>query len=250
MRKTLIILGILLVVISLTGACGTPESPPVEPTSPTEPTEPTPPAPAEFELQSLDVVPSGVASGETMTVTAVVKNIGGSEGTYTAALTVDGATVEEKEVTIAPSSSETIIFSLTEDTPGTYEIGFGGLSSALVVEEIAAIEVTVDPNPVSCHNGQAYWTLIFTEVNGIGVTIQNLTIYTYQGDNLLSSRSYGVSEMEEWWGSVYLLPYGVLTVTSGSGLCQEVTHEVVVITGEDDKGHVVRGEGRVEISES
>lgn len=113
MRKTQIIVGVLLVAILLVlGAC----------------------APAEFEVISLVSEPSEVVAGETVSVTAVVKNTGGSEGTYVVMLTLDGVTIETKEVAITPGSSKTVTFSMVKDAPGTYEIGVAGLSLSLVVK--------------------------------------------------------------------------------------------------------------------
>jgi len=91
-------------------------------------------APAEFEVVSLDITPPEVTAGKTVCVTAEVKNIGGSEGIYTAILTVNGVQVETKNVAMAPGASETVTFSLVKDTPGTYQIGIGGLTSSLTVK--------------------------------------------------------------------------------------------------------------------
>jgi len=74
-------------------------------------------------------------AGETVNITAVVENIGGSEGTYAVMLTMDGVTVEAKEVAITPGGSKVVTFSLAEEIPGTYEIAIGGLTSTLTVEE-------------------------------------------------------------------------------------------------------------------
>jgi hypothetical protein len=90
---------------------------------------------AAFEVTSLDITPSEATTGETVSITAEVSNIGGSEGTYTAVLSVDGATAETKEVMLAPSASETVTFSLVKDTPGTYQVGIGELTSTLIVQE-------------------------------------------------------------------------------------------------------------------
>lgn len=73
--------------------------------------------------------------GKTVSITAVVNNIGGSEGTYAAMLTIDGVLVEAKEVAITPGGSKVVTFSLAKDTPGTYEIDIGGLKSTLMVKE-------------------------------------------------------------------------------------------------------------------
>lgn len=116
MRNTLIAIGVLLIGIVLVfNACT---------------------KPAEFQVVSLDVTPPETTPRETVSITAMVENIGGSEGIYTVILTVDGVTVETKEVTITPGSSKMVNFSLVEDTVGTYEVGIGGLSSSLTVKEV------------------------------------------------------------------------------------------------------------------
>lgn len=74
-------------------------------------------APAEFQVNSLDVMPSEVTAGKPVSITAEVKNVGGSEGTYNAILTVDGVQVETKNVAVAPGASEMVTFSLVRDTP-------------------------------------------------------------------------------------------------------------------------------------
>jgi len=91
-------------------------------------------APAEFEVVSLEIVTPEVTAGETVSVITEVRNTGGSEGVYTAILTVDGLDAETKEVTIAPSTSKKVTFSLVKDTPGTYQIGIGGLTSSFAVK--------------------------------------------------------------------------------------------------------------------
>lgn len=131
MRKTLITVGTLLLAILLVlGACA--------------------PAPPEFEVISLDIKPVEAVAGETVSIIAVVENIGGSEGTYAVILTVDGVTVEAKETAlITPGSSTVVTFSLVKDAPGTYEIGMGELSSSLTITptppEFEVIALNIEP---------------------------------------------------------------------------------------------------------
>lgn len=99
---------------------------------PTEEEEPVPPA--EFEVTLLDIVPSETVAGETVIITAQVTNIGGSEGTYAAILTVDGVDTQTRDITLAPGAMGTVTFPLTKDTSGTYNIGVDGLSGTLRVE--------------------------------------------------------------------------------------------------------------------
>jgi len=126
-------------------------------------------SPSGFAVVSLDITPPEVTAGETVAITAVVENIGGSEGTYTAVLTVDGATVETKEVALAAGTSKTVSFSLVKDKPGTYQVGIGGLTSSLkVIEEKPLVlfdeshgvgKIQVGPSAVSMTVDDGYRSL-------------------------------------------------------------------------------------------
>lgn len=91
-------------------------------------------APAAFELVSLDIIPAVVTAGEAVTVTAQVKNVGGSQGVYAATLTVDGAKVESKDISVAAGVVGKQAFSLTKDKAGTYSVSVGGKSSTFEVK--------------------------------------------------------------------------------------------------------------------
>jgi len=115
-----LLVGLVLMALVLPCACAKPAPPP---------------SPAAFEVTTMNVMPPEVTAGETANVTAEVKNTGGSEGTYAAVLTVDGATVETEEVTLAAGTSKTITFSMVKDKPGTYQVSIGGLTSSLTVKQ-------------------------------------------------------------------------------------------------------------------
>jgi len=115
LRKLLLILAIGVILL---GACST-----------------SPPQLSEIEVVSLDIVPPEVIAGETVSITAEVRNAGTSQGTYTAVLTVDGVEAETKEIAVAAGAAETITFSLVKDQAGSYEVGIGGLFSTLTVKE-------------------------------------------------------------------------------------------------------------------
>ena len=154
--KKLIILStaILLVLSTVTGVISCQEAPTPEPTpGPIPPPAPTPapePATPEFAVISLDVIPPEVAAAETTEITAIVKNVGDSAGTYAVILSVNGVTAEAKETAlITPGSSTAVTFSLTKDTPGTYQVGIGELSSSLTVVAVPAEfkEISLDIEP-------------------------------------------------------------------------------------------------------
>jgi len=139
----------LLLLAALLVGCQQPSAPtPIPAPAPTLTPAPAPPAPApapapplpaQFEIISLDIEPREVIAEETVTITAKVKNIGGSEGFYTAILTINGVEVDKKDITIAPGTSGVVTFSVIEDKPGTYQVAVGDLSS------IFTVRVTTSP---------------------------------------------------------------------------------------------------------
>lgn len=206
-------------------------------------------APAKFEVTSLDVTPPEVTVrvGETANIVAEVTNTGASEGTYTAVLIADGAEVERKDVTVAAGATETVTFSLVKDTPGTYQIAVGGLSSTLTVGATAKIEITFNPDPVPCAEvySYSYFRVILAEVNGIGVKLNKLTMDIYQGKRLLDKRDYDISSIEKWLPSAYLPAHSSASF-GACFACQEITHEIVTVTGIDDNGHEITATGSVD----
>jgi hypothetical protein len=96
--------------------------------------EPEPPEPAAFILSNLVVSPSTVEPDETVTISVTVMNVGEVEGSYTVELLIDGVKVDEYTVTLDGGFSETVEFTVTEDTDGTYAVSIGELSDSFTVE--------------------------------------------------------------------------------------------------------------------
>jgi hypothetical protein len=86
-----------------------------------------------FTITSLDVTPEQVPPGQPVTVSAQVANIGDSEGSYTVNLTVNGQVEQTKTVTLAPEAMETVTFTVTKETPGSYTVSIGDLTEEFTV---------------------------------------------------------------------------------------------------------------------
>ncbi|MDD5039098.1 MAG: CARDB domain-containing protein [Dehalococcoidales bacterium] len=94
------------------------------------------PAPPKFEVISLNVTPPEVFLGETVSITAEVKNTDGMSGSYSAVLTVNGLEREIRIVPIAAGDTKVLTFTLVEEKiPGTYEITVGSMSSRFLVKD-------------------------------------------------------------------------------------------------------------------
>jgi len=91
------------------------------------------PPPPEFTITSLDLSSEQVKPGEPVTISAKVTNTGGSEGSYTMNLTINGEVEQTKTVSLAPQATVTVAFTVTEREPGSYRVSIGGLTDEFTV---------------------------------------------------------------------------------------------------------------------
>jgi hypothetical protein len=156
-------------------------------------------APAEFEVTSLDVTPTEVTAGDTVSITADVKNIGGNEGVYAATLTIDGVEVETKNVTVAPGATETINFSLAKDKAGTYKIAVGERNLSLVVKEKKPVLVAKVVE-LKYDNDKPYEYLVSVDGGWLVDFLPPVTSFTIRKIRLFGSRGSQerTFELEIW----------------------------------------------------
>ena len=89
--------------------------------------------PAEFKVVSHTITPNPAKVGEEIEITIEVQNLGEAEGTYVASLILDGIAEETKETTLGGGVTESVSFSISRDSPGTYEIEIGGVKDVIRV---------------------------------------------------------------------------------------------------------------------
>ena len=111
---------------------------------------------ADFEIKSLDVVPSEVVIGESATATVVVANNGTIEGTYAVALRINGIILDTKDVTVAPGSTKLATFTINRDTAGTYEIKVEDTLTSLVVKQGTTTTTTTMTTPTQTTQAKGY----------------------------------------------------------------------------------------------
>jgi len=92
---------------------------------------------ASFEVSNLAVEPAQANVGEAVNASLEVKNTGTASGTYTAALTINGETMEAKDIILSAGESDVVTFTFAKNTTGTYDIAVGGLSETLTVVKAA-----------------------------------------------------------------------------------------------------------------
>lgn len=88
---------------------------------------------AEFEVSSLTLSKTVAKTGEEVTVSVEVKNVGSASGTYRATLVINGEKAQEKEVKLEPGETRTVTFVIVENANGTYTIEVDKLTKSLKV---------------------------------------------------------------------------------------------------------------------
>ena len=90
---------------------------------------------AKFEFSNLVVSPLEVKAGKDVTIIVDVSNDGKAEGEYNVELYINGNVTDSQQIALVVGESTTVEFTLSEDVPGTYEVGIHGLSGTFEVLE-------------------------------------------------------------------------------------------------------------------
>ncbi len=135
--------------------------------------------PASFIISNLAVVPGEVnASGE-VTISALVTNIGNSEGTYTAVLKINGVEETRKDITLGAGQNGTVVFNIAKSTGGIYSVDIAGNAGqfTVIAPPPATTQTpakTTPPPPASTN-----WWIVFGTIAGVIIVVRLLT-YLYQ----------------------------------------------------------------------
>lgn len=90
-------------------------------------------ASAKFEVIQLTITPSQVNSGESVGVNAAINNSGSADGVYNASLIINGIERETKKVAIRQNGTQEVAFTITEQTPGIYNVSIGDKTATYTV---------------------------------------------------------------------------------------------------------------------
>jgi parallel beta-helix repeat protein len=88
---------------------------------------------ASFDVSNLVVYPSSVKPGETVTVSATIKNTCNDPNLYTVTFKVNNKVVESRAVILEPGQSMTVSFSYRLESEGTYVFDVNGLTKSIRV---------------------------------------------------------------------------------------------------------------------
>ncbi|GAA1558498.1 S8 family serine peptidase [Kribbella lupini] len=88
---------------------------------------------AQWALSDLSVTPHHVRAGQRVTVTAYLKNVGEADGSYSAALMLNGAVVATRTVSLRTGRDAWVAFTFRSPAAGTYPLTLGHLTAQLTV---------------------------------------------------------------------------------------------------------------------
>jgi len=89
--------------------------------------------PAAFSASYLHVSPPQVSPNQAVEVSVNVANSGGQSGSRAVILYVNGKAEQSQTVSVAPGSSQNVVFTVTRATPGTYNVLVEGQSGQFAV---------------------------------------------------------------------------------------------------------------------
>lgn len=113
----------------------------------------------EYRDESLPESPT-LTTGESVTATIEVSNMGGADGTFETALYVDGEPVATSSGTVEAEATRMVSLTHTFDEPGTYTITVAGVSRTIVVADPKSPRVTELAVNASQESGE--WTATIT----------------------------------------------------------------------------------------
>lgn len=89
--------------------------------------------PPVFQITSMDINPTNIAPGGSVTVNAEIQNSGDIDGVYSAKLTVDGKEESTQDVTVGVNAVQKVDFTVTLNSAGSHTIQIGDTSKTITV---------------------------------------------------------------------------------------------------------------------
>ena len=89
--------------------------------------------PPDVMLSYMNVTPQQILAGEPVTIMVNVSNSGGTTGSHTVVLMINGQQEETRLVTVGAQSAQPEKFIVTRDVPGTYKVTIGNQQAEFTV---------------------------------------------------------------------------------------------------------------------
>ena len=93
----------------------------------------TPPEPPSFVASYLHISPQQVKPNQQVEISINIGNKGGENGSYSAALYINGYLEDSQTVGVSAGSSQLVVFRLSKSEPGTYQVLLEGQEGQFTV---------------------------------------------------------------------------------------------------------------------
>jgi hypothetical protein len=100
--------------------------------------------PTVFQISGLSIVPAKVTTGEPVFITAKVTNTGETDGICEVELKINDVSEASNEVAVPAGGTQNLIFSVSRDVPGIYQVALGKLAGEFAVAERTATQYSDD----------------------------------------------------------------------------------------------------------
>jgi len=122
------------------------------------------------------------------------------------------------------------------------------LSGCSGLPKTAKINISISPNPVPYNSETGEWlfNVIFSESNGVGVTLTSIRFDAYdQAEELVNTQILDEEEITDWFESNYLPAFSALSSwifhTSTT-----IIYDILTVAGVDDNGNPIEATERVD----
>jgi hypothetical protein len=89
-----------------------------------------------FVVTNMNITPSQIEVGQTVTISAEVRNNGGSEGEYPLNLMINGVWHDSRDITLAPGESRVVTYEMSGEEAGDYNVSLDGQSGKFTVVSV------------------------------------------------------------------------------------------------------------------
>lgn len=128
--------------------------------------------PPKFEIVNLSISPDKIEVGRTTEIAVDIVNRGDVKGKYTVVLRINGSVEETRNITLEGGGRKTLLFEVSEDAAGVYEVEVNGFTGIFTVTKIpTTITASVSKGNVKVGEEQVVTGRIEPSVPGVEVTI-------------------------------------------------------------------------------
>jgi len=111
--------------------------------------------PASIVTSEFSVFPSEVNAGEEITIRTLVTNTGDLNGSHKVTLRIDNVVVMTKDVVLEGGASAEVVFNVTKEAAGTYEVNVDGLVGTFTITSPATFIIGgLSVTPAQVHVGE------------------------------------------------------------------------------------------------